>query len=90
MATNLSADDTRTFEITAQDIANAIGEGTSGDFTVNGISFHTVWASIEDGKATYRDGYLETTVTAGSTTGDSGLAGAGYTSVEFVDFNFKR
>ena len=86
MATNLSADDTRTFEITAQDIANAIGDGSSGDFTVNGISFHTVWASIEDGKATYRDGYLETTVTAGSTTGESGLAGAGYTSVEFVDF----
>lgn len=85
--TNLSADDTRILEVTAEDIKDAIGAGSSGNFTVDGIGFSVSGVSYSAGKAIFSEGTLKTTVASGSTTGSSGLAGAGYISAEFVDLD---
>lgn len=73
------ADDTKTLTITAENIRDAIGEGTAGNFVVGGLEWHVDNASYEDGVANINGGVLYNTQAAGQSVSPiSGKKGNGF------------
>ena len=75
----------KVLEITAQDIATAIGEGTSGNFNVGGLTWHVDNASSDGSTATINGGTLYNTTMAGTTINASGYRGNGFSQLEIVN-----
>ena len=83
---SINADDTRYIEIKAEDIRDAIGAGSEGNFVAGGMDFHVVGASYADGKATISGGILETTTTAGQDVNPlNNMMGNGYQKMDILD-----
>lgn len=85
LSSRVGGDSTKSLSITAEQIGAAIGEGTSGNFTVGGLEWHVDNASYADGVATINGGVLYNVTFAGQSVSALGYKGNGFTKAIIKD-----